>query len=279
MASTLLQADSLSQTQSFHQYCVCIYVKGIFHLYQSSRITDSRLIKKGLLQSRSAYIAATIRSIEHFNILCRPNLSSIQCLISSVSQSRSSHPRTIVQLTDGVSLQALLMQHLGGLHQCWTLTSYAARQIVSLNYHKIRRLPANSEQEQEIYSAVYWCFYLDRTLSSLLCRPPSLPELEVSPTDLIILDPSSPYEKLLRILLDLAQVQGKLHGISCAGSNVSDSRIVQLCQDLESNMQSILPRLQSVCSPIVRLDLLQMFDTNTDHSTPEPHLPPKTGPI
>lgn len=140
------------------------------------------------------------------------------------------------------------MQHLGRLNQCWVLTSYAARQIVSLNYHMISRVPANSDLEQDVYSVVYWCYYLDRTLSSLLGRPTSLPNLDVSPTDLIVLEPSSPYDTLLRVILDLAQVQGSIP--SC-GKIVSNSRTLEMCQLLESRMQSILPRLQSVRAPLL----------------------------
>ncbi|RDH36195.1 hypothetical protein BDQ94DRAFT_185379 [Aspergillus welwitschiae] len=223
MATALLEHESRLQGQLFHQYCICIYVKAIFHLYQASRTVDNPLLKSQLSQSRSIYITATIRSIEKLSILKRPDLSIIQALLSS----------------------ALLMQHLGRLNQCWILTSYAARQIASLNYHKIRRIPAHSDLELEVYSVVYWCYYLDRTLSSLLGWPPSLPDLEVSPTDLIVLDPCSPYDTLLHVLLDLAQVQGKLHGISSCAKNVSNSQALETCQLLESRMQSILREMPS----------------------------------
>ncbi|OJI83003.1 hypothetical protein ASPTUDRAFT_123266 [Aspergillus tubingensis CBS 134.48] len=227
MATALLRSEPRLQGQLLHQYSICIYVKAIFHIYQVSRTVRSALLKTQLSQSRSTYIAATIRSIENLNILKQPDISSIQALLSS----------------------ALLMQHLGRLNQCWVLTSYAARQIASLNYHKIRRVPARSDSELEVYSAVYWCYYLDRTLSSLLCRPPSLPDLEVSPTDLIVLDPCSPYDTLLRVLLDLAQVQGKLHAVSSDPKNASNSQALETCQLLESRMQSILRQMPSVRVP------------------------------
>ncbi|TPR04689.1 Meiotically up-regulated protein [Aspergillus niger] len=223
MATALLEHESRLQGQLFHQYCICIYVKAIFHIYQASRTVDNPLLKSQLSQSRSIYITATIRSIEKLSILKRPDLSTIQALLSS----------------------ALLMQHLGRLNQCWVLTSYAARQIASLNYHKIRRIPAHSDLELEVYSVVYWCYYLDRTLSSLLGRPPSLPDLEVSPTDLIVLDPCSPYDTLLHVLLDLAQVQGNLHGVSSCAKNVLNSQALETCQLLESRMQSILREMPS----------------------------------
>ncbi|RDK38942.1 hypothetical protein M752DRAFT_221259 [Aspergillus phoenicis ATCC 13157] len=239
MATALLEHGPRLQGQLFHQYCICIYVKAIFHLYQASRTVDNPLLKSQLSQSRSTYITATIRSIEKLSILKRPDLSTIQALLSS----------------------ALLMQHLGRLNQCWVLTSYAARQIASLNYHKIRRIPAHSDLELEVYSVVYWCYYLDRTLSSLLGRPPSLPDLEVSPTDLIVLDPCSPYDTLLHVLLDLAQVQGKLHGISSCAKNVSNSQALETCQLLESRMQSILREMPSVGVPDSNIHLLQSRDS------------------
>ncbi|BCS16282.1 hypothetical protein ALUC_80489A [Aspergillus luchuensis] len=223
MATALLRSEPRLQGQRLHQYSICIYVKAIFHIYQVSRTVRSPLLKSQLSQSRSTYIAATIRSIENLSILKQPDLSTIQALLSS----------------------ALLMQHLGRLNQCWVLTSYAARQIASLNYHKIRRVPARSDSELEVYSAVYWCYYLDRTLSSLLSRPPSLPDLDVSPTDLIVLDPCSPYDTLLRVLLDLAQVQGKLHAVSSDTRNTPDSQALETCQLLESRMQSILREMPS----------------------------------
>ncbi|RAH55253.1 hypothetical protein BO85DRAFT_377202 [Aspergillus piperis CBS 112811] len=224
MATALLRSEPRLQGQRLHQYSICIYVKAIFHIYQVSRTVRSPLLKSQLSQSRSTYIAATIWSIENLSILKQPDLSTIQALLSS----------------------ALLMQHLGRLNQCWVLTSYAARQIASLNYHKIRRVPARSDSELEVYSAVYWCYYLDRTLSSLLSRPPSLPDLDVSPTDLIVLDPCSPYDTLLRVLLDLAQVQGKLHAVSSDTRNTSNSQALETCQLLESRMQSILREMPSV---------------------------------
>lgn len=138
------------------------------------------------------------------------------------------------------------MQFVGRLNQCWVLMSYAARQITSLNYHKIRRTPTSTSEEQDICMAVYWCYYLDRTLSALFGRPPSLPGLQVSPSDLIPLDPSSLYGTMIRVILDLAQIQGELHEISNCGNRESKSAILETCRDLEARMSNILPILQTV---------------------------------
>ncbi|KAL5341132.1 hypothetical protein BJX70DRAFT_75611 [Aspergillus crustosus] len=193
MITALLQGNVKPSNQLFHQYCVCLYVKAIVQLDKTFRTTENAAIKSEISLSRSAFAAASFKSIRQFDLLRRPDITSIQCLVSS----------------------ALLMQFLGRLNQCWVLNSYAAQQITSLNYHKIRNTPANTDLDQEIYSAVYWCYYLDRSLSSLLGRPSSLPDLGVSPTDLIPLDLASPYGTVIRVLLDLAQVQERLHAISC----------------------------------------------------------------
>ncbi|KAL4747374.1 hypothetical protein BDW72DRAFT_206528 [Aspergillus terricola var. indicus] len=221
MATALLQDDLDRNGRLFHQYSICVYVKAVDRLFRISRATDNQAIRRELSQSRRIYTRAAIKSISQFNLLHWPDLLSIQSLISS----------------------ALLMQHLGRFNQCWLMISYAARQITALNYHKIHKSQNSTQAEEDIYSAVYWCYYLDRTLSALLGRPVSLPDLEVSPVDLITLDPSSSYGSLFRAVLELAEVQGELHRVSCFND---DNAMVETCQALETKMQSILPALQTI---------------------------------
>ncbi|KAL4989127.1 hypothetical protein BDW68DRAFT_176247 [Aspergillus falconensis] len=222
MATALLQEDLDPNGRLFHQYSICVYVKAIDRLFRISRATDNQAIRRQLSQSRRIYTRAATKSIRQFNLLHWPDLVSIQSLISS----------------------ALLMQHLGRFNQCWLIISYAARQITALNYHKVYKSQTRTQAEEDIYSVVYWCYYLDRTLSSLLGRPVSLPDLEVSPVDLITLDPSSSYGSLFRAVLELAEVQGELHRISGSSDARANSAIVETCQALEAKMQNILPTLQ-----------------------------------
>lgn len=147
----------------------------------------------------------------------------------------------------------MLMQHLGNTKQCWILNSYAAQQIVALGYHRIRSMPARSETEQEIHSAIYWCFYFDRTLSALLVRPTALPDLPFSPTDLIHSLDKLPYGALICSLFDLAQVQGQLLVLASDSSRTSTSSIRDTCGFLEEKMHSIFRDLQSVSRPAPRL--------------------------
>ncbi|KAL4773010.1 hypothetical protein BDW60DRAFT_222178 [Aspergillus nidulans var. acristatus] len=220
MVTALLQDDLDRNGRLFHQYSICVYVKAVDRLFRISRATDNQAIRRELSQSRRIYTRAAIKNISQFNLLHWPDLLSIQSLISS----------------------ALLMQQLGRFNQCWLMISYAARQITALNYHKIYKTQTSTQAEEDIYSAVYWCYYLDRTLSALLGRPVSLPDLDVSPVDLITLDPSSPYGSLFRAVLELAEVQGELHRVSCCTDN---NAVVETCQALETKMQNILPALQT----------------------------------
>ncbi|KAL4910619.1 hypothetical protein BDW74DRAFT_184459 [Aspergillus multicolor] len=234
MATALLEGDLDPNGRLFHQYSICAYVKAVFRSFRLYRATENQAIRRQLSQSKKLYTRAAVKSIRQFNPLQWPDLVSIQSLVSS----------------------ALLMQHLGRFNQCWLVISYAARQITALNYHKIHKSQTYTEIEEEIYSAVCWCYYLDRTLSSLLGRPVSLPELEVSPVDLITLDPSSPYGGVFRTVLELAVIQGELHRVSNSKSN-EPKAVVETCQALETKMLSMLPTLQAnrdALSKIVQYD-------------------------
>ncbi|RAL10283.1 fungal specific transcription factor domain-containing protein [Aspergillus homomorphus CBS 101889] len=219
MATELLKEDCKGQV--FHQYSVCVYVKAIFHSYNLARGVTSVTVKQQLFRSKSTYIAAAIHSIHKFDILAPPSLVSIQSLLSS----------------------AFLMQHLGRINQCWILNSYAARQITALGYHKIQETPPSSGVQKDIHNALLWCFYLDKCLSSLLGRPMSLPDLSVSPTDLLSIDSSLPYGSLYRIFLEVAQIQGELLSIPAHEKRNSNREPMDTIDNLEARMRRLLPDL------------------------------------
>ncbi|PWY69632.1 hypothetical protein BO94DRAFT_590416 [Aspergillus sclerotioniger CBS 115572] len=221
MATALIKGDCRGRL--FHQYSVCIYVKAICYVFQLSRVAANATVKGQLFQSRKAYTAAALRSIKQFDILAPPSLSAIQSLISG----------------------SLLMQQLGDINICWILNSYAARQIAALGYQKVGNVSSRSEAQQEIHSAVYWCYYIDRTLSALLLRSPSFPEMAVSATELISTDSPSPYDPLIRILLDAAQIQGQLLALQSQTAPVSHHHVLDECRLLREKMEDIYPRLQS----------------------------------
>lgn len=138
------------------------------------------------------------------------------------------------------------MQYLGSMSQSWILNSYAARLVAALGYHEMGSSHQNLELDEEICSAVNWCYYLDRTLSTLLYRPLSLPEPHISPSTMINTRPSLPHMPLFRILLDLAQIQGELS--SCR--KAADTRqIIANHSKLQDRMEVIYSNLQSVSLP------------------------------
>ncbi|KAK6819076.1 hypothetical protein RU639_008111 [Aspergillus parasiticus] len=225
MMSSLLDGDCRGQL--FYQYSICVYVKAMFHLYQLARRSTNPSVKKQLQKSKRTYEAAALQALKHINLMSTPSLSLIQALLSA----------------------ALLMQHTTNISQCWLLNSYAARQIISLNYHKPCP-PSQSGCNDEIQSAVYWCYYLDRTTSALLIRHPSLPELHAPPTDFITTNMSSPYNRLLFVLLDLAKVQGTLLDITLNDSDKSRSRIFDIFQGVQERMDRVYSSLQETRSTI-----------------------------
>jgi hypothetical protein len=135
------------------------------------------------------------------------------------------------------------MRYLGNMSQSWILNSYAARLITALGYHEIRNPLGISSLDEEIHSAVCWCFYLDRTLSTLLYRPLSLPEPRISPANLISADQSTAHIPLIRILFDLAQVQGEL--LDCGNAD-NTRQIIANHSRLQERMEAIHSTLQSV---------------------------------
>jgi len=134
------------------------------------------------------------------------------------------------------------MQLRGNMSQAWVINSLAARMIAALNYHEIRARKSDPDLEEEINRSVYWCFYLDRTLSSLLHRPPSLPEILGSPSELVP-HSSLPHMLLIRVLVDMAQVQEDL----CSVGKASDTRqVLENHTRIQERMDSIYSALQKV---------------------------------
>lgn len=135
------------------------------------------------------------------------------------------------------------MQHIGRMDQCWVLNSYAARLIVASNYHEIDHLTPDNE---EILSAVFWCYYFDRALSSLFIRPMSLPEPSMPPNQMLRRDESMAYGAIVEAISDLAQVQGELLDISLNGKRRYATEISARCEHLRSRMNQIRSKMEAV---------------------------------
>ncbi|KAJ5587208.1 transcriptional regulator family: Fungal Specific TF [Penicillium hispanicum] len=218
MASAFFSGNARGQL--FYQYCICTYVKAIFYTYQIPRVLKNSHITEQLLRSKSFYETSALYALKKLSFVNGPSLPFLQAMLSA----------------------AFLMQYLGNMSQAWLLNSFAARLLTAMNYHDIQDPAQYSSHDEEIHSSVYWCYYLDRTLSALLRRPVSLPELETYPRNLICAHTRMPYGPFMPILLDLAQVQGEL--LACGTSN--DARqVLAHHSKLQDRMTAIHSSLQN----------------------------------
>lgn len=85
MASTILSDNDHEHGQLFYQYCICVYVKAIFHLYQKPRAYKDPRINAQFLKSKKLYETYAFRALNSLNFLNAPTLPFIQALISAVS--------------------------------------------------------------------------------------------------------------------------------------------------------------------------------------------------
>lgn len=147
------------------------------------------------------------------------------------------------------------MQFHGNMGQCWTLTSFASRILVSLNYHTWDGLSPSCDTESQIHGAIFTCYHFDKHLSSLLLRPPSLPELKIKPAELIQLDPHIPLSAIMKAIVELAQIQEVTLSLALKPglSNETDQRntingLVETMYSMHSEYQKVCPD-QDCCLP------------------------------
>ncbi|EAU29690.1 predicted protein [Aspergillus terreus NIH2624] len=221
MVTRLLQDET--DEQSHHQLSVCIYTKAVSHLYRLFKLSRNPTLKRQYLRSKREYETAGLYALQRIDVCSTPSLLLIQSLISG----------------------ALLMQKLGKMNQSWVLNSYAARLIVSLNYHEVDGFTPDSGMNEEIHSSLWGCYYLDRTLSYLFVRPPSLPELRVPPSQLVHADTTLLYGPLIGIILDLAQVQGELLDLLLNGQRKFAAEVSAKYENIQARMSKIYSDLHS----------------------------------
>lgn len=77
--------DDQSQGQTFYQYCVCIYVKAIFHLAQMPRAYKNSAMNQQFIKSKRLYESNALHALRNISFLSNPSLAFVQSLISAVS--------------------------------------------------------------------------------------------------------------------------------------------------------------------------------------------------
>lgn len=117
---------------------------------------------------------------------------------------------------------------------------------MSLNYHTTQKNLASNETEQGIQLSLVTCYYLDKILSMLLIRPPSLPKLRINPAELVPLDPLLPLSAILKAVVGFARVQEEAIDILLKTQNIDDKCQVAIIDRLVQEMFQLHTRLQEV---------------------------------
>ncbi|CAI7572907.1 unnamed protein product [Penicillium palitans] len=206
-------------------------------LLTSERLGDHfRSLKK-------RYEAAAIEILDQIPLAAEPNLLLLQSILSG----------------------ARLMRYLGNMTRSWMLTAQASMIIVSLNYHNITDPCPRTEIEENIHSCVFTCYYFDKTLSLLLFRPPSLPDLKVRPTQLIHLDPDVPTSAMIKGIVEYAELKSDLLNVLLDTKKaIGDTEKANILSDLvarahiiHSSMQTFRRRQEEQCPELWRQILLE----------------------
>ncbi|KAL4755650.1 Zn(II)2Cys6 transcription factor [Aspergillus foveolatus] len=166
-------------------YRICAYMTAATTISRLPRRDRSAPVRRHLEQSKKRYENEVHRALGELDFLAPPSLAFLQALLSG----------------------ALFMQNQGDMSRSWTLTAFASRTLVSLNYHTIDKYVSSDRSMQDIYGALYLCYYLDKILSVLLLRPPSLPKLKIKPADLVRLESQLPLSACVKVMVCLGQIQ------------------------------------------------------------------------
>ncbi|GKZ39344.1 hypothetical protein AbraIFM66950_012331 [Aspergillus brasiliensis] len=177
--------EDKADRQTLVCYRICVYMKAVNMICRLPRRDRSASVRHHLEQSKKQYEDEIRRALGELDFLAPPCLLFLQALLSG----------------------ALFMQNEGDMSRSWTLTAFASRTLVSLNYHTISKRDSSDREMQDIYGALYVCYYLDKILSVLLLRPPSLPRLKAKPADLVRLDPQLPLSACVKAMVCLGQIQ------------------------------------------------------------------------
>lgn len=138
------------------------------------------------------------------------------------------------------------MQNQGDMSRSWTLAAFASRTLVSLNYQSIDSVTLLDETKRDIYGSLYTCYYLDKMLSVLLLRPPSLPKLKIKPTDLVQLDHQLPLSASVKIMVEFAQIQeGVLDILNRTSKTDQVTVITKLIRDMHE-INALIKRVSNL---------------------------------
>lgn len=128
-------------------------------------------------------------------------------------------------------------------------TAIASRILVALNYHNITDTEPRNDVEDDIHACVYTCYYFDKTLSLLLLRPQSLPDLKVDPAQLIHMGSGLPTTPMITAIVKFSQLKNTLVNILLNTKEMGDMEKATILSDLVARAHAIHSSFQTVSSP------------------------------
>ncbi|GKZ48425.1 hypothetical protein AbraIFM66951_000486 [Aspergillus brasiliensis] len=215
--SLSLVEGKLDRQTSLH-YRVCVYTKALFFLARFPQKHLTPWLRTHIRKTQDTYTSAVLKALDQINFVGTFSISLIQALLSG----------------------ALVHQMQGNPTRGWTLTAFASQLLVTMNYHTIRiDTPVQNQEEEDARHCLFSCFYLDKMLSMLLLRPPSLPILKFDPSLLVPINDNIPLAMIMKSMVELAQVQGAAMELVCGQLGPMDrdslaTKLGAIIQDLMS---------------------------------------------
>ncbi|KAJ9486175.1 hypothetical protein VN97_g7164 [Penicillium thymicola] len=209
--------------QVLQHYRINVWVKAMGFISKMAPLLTSERLRDHFRSLKKKYEAAAVEILNQIPLAAEPSLLLLQSILSA----------------------ARLMRYLGNMTRSWMLTSQASMMIVSLNYHNITDTIARTEIEENIHDCVYTCYFFDKTLSLLLLRPSSLPDLKVRPTQLVHLDPDLPTSAMIKGIVEYSELKGDLLNVLLdTKKTIGDTEKANILSDLVARAHIIHSSMQ-----------------------------------
>ncbi|PLB45069.1 hypothetical protein P170DRAFT_513133 [Aspergillus steynii IBT 23096] len=209
-------------------YRVCVYSKAFFFLMKSHFQHNDAIFQR-LKQSQREYKNIALASLARLTFLSPPCLSLVQALLSG----------------------AMLMQYLGNMSYSWNLTAFASRILMSLNFHTVE---ATYDLDDETRASLYWCYYLDRVLSCLFVRQPSLPKLHIDPASMVPVGSQNPFHAMVKIMVEMAKFQEQVLDMQLNQEALADNSRVDTIAIGADSLLDLIKETRSSMPPELRPD-------------------------
>ncbi|CAG8898802.1 unnamed protein product [Penicillium egyptiacum] len=208
--------------QVLQHYRLIVWVKAMSFISNMGPLITSEPLRDHFRSLKKRYEADAIEILNQIPLAAEPSLLLLQSVLSATR----------------------LMQYLGNMTRCWMLTALASRMIVSLNYHNITDVSPRTQTEENIHACVFLCYYFDKTLSLLLLRPPSLPDLKAKPTQLIHINPDLPTSTMIIGVVEYSELKNTLLNILLDPKATGDTEKANILSDLVARAHIIHSNMQ-----------------------------------